>query len=380
MPWFVPVAFIIGILSGAFGLWLVFSFSKSTHEDNITESQLGKAVLALVREDTESALQSLVHLVNKSTENIDAYMALSNLYREKGWFNRSIDIRRRLLSRSILRPHQRRTIMLEMVKDYEHAGLLDRAVSAMAAIIDATDPTRQDYEMLARLHENAGQLQQAYDYWKKAGNAHNQAFVRVELARSEYLGGNTKTARKYLGQALKLHRNNPSALLLLADITARNGKIRQAEKLFDKLQAVRPDLTGIISDTLEKASIDTDNSQLVDFFINLMEKQKEKPRVAVRYAGWLIQQGRKQDALELIKSMRTDELAPEMMVRLIETSSKCDAHEITAQLGLKAIHRFLDRKQFVCHNCKELIPDLQWKCPRCGRWGSLRSRTIYRVA
>ncbi|MCD4653044.1 tetratricopeptide repeat protein [bacterium] len=379
MSWYLPVVFFLGILLGAVGLWGILSLLRSNQTEEACESHLGRAVLALVRKDTETAVQNLVYMLNKNTDNIDAYMALSNLYRENGWFNRAIDIRRRLLSRSILRPEQRRSIMLEMVNDFEHAGLLDRAVSAMAAILDATDPTQLDYEMLARLQENAGNMQLAFDYWKKAANPVNQAFVRVEQARKHISQKDFKTARKFLGQALKLHRKNPAALLLLAELTARNGKIQHAEKLLNQLQNVRPDLTGVIADTLEQITLETGDAKLIAFFTSLMEEQKKKPRVAVRYAGWLMRHNRCEEAINLIESVETSDLAPEMMIKLVETAAACNAHEITAKLGLEAMHRFVDKKPYVCHGCKELIPELLWKCPRCGQWGTLRSRTTYSV-
>lgn len=380
MSWLIPAVFLFGVLIGAVAIWGLLSSSRMEQSEYSAESYLGRAVLALVRDDTEYALQNLVQLLNKNTENIDAYMALSNLYREKGWFNRAIDIRRRLLSRSILRPHQRRSIMLEMVRDFESAGLIDRAVNAMAAILEATDATRQDHEMLARLHESAGHLGQAYEHWKKAGKTEHQAYIRVEQARELYQAEDYRTARKAIGQALKLHRDNPAALLLMGEISAREGQIRQAEKLFDKLQSLRPDLTGVIADTIESVAAENHNEKLMSFFVSILEAQKAIPRVAVRYAAWCAANDRLDDARQTIETIRTDTLAPEMMVRLVDTASACGMTETTARLAVETIHRFLDTKPFVCHGCKELIPTLEWKCPKCGQWGLTRSRTAYAIS
>jgi len=379
MSWLIPAVFVFGVILGAVAAWGLLYTSRAEQSEYSAESYLGRAVLALVREDTEYAMQNLVQLLNKNTENIDAYMALSNLYRQKGWFNRAIDIRRRLLSRSILRPHQRRSIMLEMVRDFEAAGLLDRAVNAMAAILEATDATRLDYEMLAQLHETAGHLGQAAEFWKKAGKPENQAYIRVEQAREYLKNGDDRAARKAIGQALKLHRNNPAALLLMAEISAREGRIRQSEKLFDTLQKIRPDLTGVIADTIEQIAGDSENEKLMSFFVNILNAQKSIPRVAVRYAAWCTANERPDEARQLIESVDTRSLAPEMMMRLVDTAIKCGTPEKTAELAVETIHRFLDTKPFVCHGCKELIPSLEWKCPKCGQWGTIRSRTAYVV-
>ncbi|MBN1297174.1 hypothetical protein JXA80_10370 [bacterium] len=380
MSWIVPVVFVFGILLGGIGIWAVITGARSDQRDRSAESDLGHAVLALVRNDTESAMQNLIQLLNKSTENIDAYLALSNLYRNKGWFNRAIDIRRRLLSRSSLRPHQRRSIMLEMVRDFECAGLLDRAVTALTAVLEATDPTRLDYEYLAGLYESAGNLTAAYEAWRKAGKIENQAYIQAEQARTRLQNGDVKGARKLLGHALKLHHENPSALLTLAELTASTGKVRHAEKLYERLQLVRPDLTGVIADSIERIVTDSCDEKLLAYFLHILESQKSRPRVAVRYAAWCVRQGDLERALTLIESVKIDELAPEMMVRLIETAAACGSDAITARLSLETIHRFLDRKPFVCHNCNDLIPHLEWKCPKCGRWGQIHSRTAYAIS
>jgi lipopolysaccharide biosynthesis regulator YciM len=380
MPWLVALTLILGIVLGVVIAITWTSLNKSASRDNQSCEHIGKAILSVVNHNYDEAMEHLEHLLNRTTDNVDAYMALSNLYRNKGWFHRSIDIRRRLLARGVITPDQRHAIMLGMVFDYQRAGLIGRAIEAMKVIIEMTEPTKEDYEILAGLYEVAGHLQNAADIWKKIGHDENHAYVRAEQARLMMQNGDITDAKKYIGHTLKLHKHNPAALLMMGDIAAKSGKISQAEKMFDRLQKIRPDLTGVIADLLEKIAIETQNSQTQAFFVELLESQKNRPRVAVRYAAYLAGLNRIEDARHVIEKIDTAELAPETMARLVDISYRCGAVDAAAKYGLETIKRFLDNKPFVCHACKELVFMLEWKCPKCGRWGTIRSRRSYPIS
>jgi lipopolysaccharide biosynthesis regulator YciM len=377
MPWVVSLALFLGVLLG-----FIIGYKWNTTGKPFTLQEeairhMGRALLALVNRRRDEAMEHLSFLLNQTTENIDAYIALSNLYRDKGWFHRAIDIRRRLLARGFLSPEQRRAIMLGMVLDYQRAGFTGRAIDAMEIIVEMTEPSQEDYEILAGLYELAGRLQDSAETWRKVGHDENYAYVRTELARTMVQNGDSAGAKKHLIHTLKIHRNNPAALLLLADLHARSGKISQAEKLFDRLQKIRPDLTGVIADHLEKIAAETKNVKTQAFFLNLLETQKFRPRVAVRYASYLVELNRLEEARQVIENIDTAELAPEMMARLVRVAYACGAIEPAARHGIETIQRYLDNKAFVCHACKELVFILEWKCPKCGRWGTIRSRRSY---
>ncbi len=345
--WQVAIAITFGFLLGSGGVFLWSVMRKSVDNSrNLPEISAGKALLALVEGNTDLAMKQLAELVNYSTDNVDAYMALSNLYRDKGWFHRSIDIRRRLLSRGILDNERRRAIMIGMVTDYQKAGLHGRAINAMKTIIEMVNASSEDYELLAGLLEHAGRFDEAAEAWKKAGNQENYAFARTEIAKEMIVNNDWRSAYKHLVHTLRIDRKNPAALMILADLTGRMGKIRQMEKLFDRLQEIRPDLTGVIADTLETIAADTQNEKTQQFFIGLLEKQCHRPRVAVRFAAYLTRLNRTEEARRIVRSIQTDELAPEMMARLVEVANECGEIDAAARYGLETIRRFLDSKAF----------------------------------
>ena len=377
MPWLVSIALFLGIMLGIIIGYKWNSSSKTLALQDEANKYMGTALLALVNHNRDKAMEQLSFLIGKTTENIEAYIALSNLYRDKGWFHRAIDIRRRLLARAIITPEQRRAIMLGIVFDYQRAGLTGRAIDAMKTIVDITEPTQEDYEILAGLYELSGRLQDSAEAWRKVGHDENYAYVRTELARMMIQNGDLSGAKKHLVHTLKAHRKNPAALLLLADLNARSGKTAQAERLFNRLQKIRPDLTGVIADNLEKIASETNHAKTQAFFLHLLETQKSRPRVAVRYAAYLVKLGHLEEAHQIIENIKTDELAPETMARLVLVAYQSGAVEPAARYGLETIQRYFDNKAFVCHACKELVYIFEWKCPKCGRWGTIRSRRSY---
>src|SRR5688500_16768493 len=81
----------------------------------------------LLNEEQDKALEVFMRMVEVDSETIETHLALAGLFRRRGEVDRAIRIHQNLLARPSLDQLQRGVALLELAKDYMHAGLLDRA-------------------------------------------------------------------------------------------------------------------------------------------------------------------------------------------------------------------------------------------------------------
>src|SRR5438128_684057 len=84
--------------------------------------------IALFRGDNEEALLAFAETVRIDTDNVDAYIHIGNLLRERGEPARAINVHRELTVRSGLTTAQERTVRESLVLDLIALGRADQAV------------------------------------------------------------------------------------------------------------------------------------------------------------------------------------------------------------------------------------------------------------
>ncbi|MBN1356875.1 tetratricopeptide repeat protein [bacterium] len=368
------------VLGGLAGWYLHVFLSGRTRIETDSQS-LGQAITALASGEKEKAVEALTHVVARDTHELHAYLTLGILYRRKGWFNRAVDIHRRLLSRTNIDNELRHRIYIELALDFEDAGLLDRAVGTIREALKLPGTRRGDYALLGRLYETTGEWDLAVDAWRHSGDQsiwrQPVAFITAMDGLKSRSSGDIRKAVKLFRQALKVDPENPAALLGYAEICAVKGKLSQAIELYEKLQETRPDLTGVIADSIERIMKETGNRKVEDFYVETLKTQKYKPRVAIRYAAYLADRGEMAQAAAVLKTTEPAKLAPEMLLRLVETSEKVGFKQQALNISRQILDKVVSRDRFICHLCGDSMPLLEWRCPKCRNWGSVRSTTEY---
>jgi lipopolysaccharide assembly protein B len=378
LDWMIYLA--VACLGGLAG-WLIHEFLKGGNIFKSSSSSLGPAITALGSDDRDSAMDLLTQVVAENTDELHAYLTLGILYRRKGWFNRAVDMHRRLLSRTNIDEEFRYRTTIELALDFEEAGLLDRAISMVKDAIKLPHAKSEDYSLLGRLYETTGEWNLAVDAWRRTGDGsiwrQPVAFIIAMNGIHSRTEGDIRGAIKQFRHALKIDPKNPAALLGYAEIKAEQEKLPKAVELYETLQETRPDLTGVIADSIEHIMKKTTSPKLEAFHVELMQAQRDKPRVATRYAAYLTECDRKEEAADILKQLDHSNLSPEMLLRLVETAEKVGFQQLALDVSRKTLDKVISRDRFVCHLCGESIPLLVWRCPKCRAWGSIKSPTDF---
>jgi lipopolysaccharide assembly protein B len=95
----------------------------------------------LLTDQEDKAIEQLLQLLDIEAATIDTYLALANLFRRKGDWDKAIRIHEKLHQLKLPKA-QAQQIQLELAKDYFSAGLYDRAESLLRKLVD-NDPLQE---------------------------------------------------------------------------------------------------------------------------------------------------------------------------------------------------------------------------------------------
>ena len=89
----------------------------------------------LLSEQPDKAIDVFVGMLELGADTFDTHLALGNLFRKRGEVDRAIRIHHNLAGKDSLSRKQRSDARLELARDYQSAGLLDRAEACYTALL-----------------------------------------------------------------------------------------------------------------------------------------------------------------------------------------------------------------------------------------------------
>lgn len=125
-------------------------FGRGRRRKDVSDFQqaLRRSLRAAVEGDAARAQTWLERAVELDSADFDAYQALARVYRDRGEIGRAIRMHQNLLLRTDLADAERRHARLELARDLEAGGFLERALASCQALL-AERP--RDPEVLAAL-------------------------------------------------------------------------------------------------------------------------------------------------------------------------------------------------------------------------------------
>ncbi len=156
-PWWlisIPVLFGLGWIAAR------VDFRQMLTETRSMPKSYFKGLNFLLNEEPDRAIDAFIEVAKLDPETTELHFALGSLFRRRGEMERAIRVHQSLLARADLPFPDREMAQHELAQDYLKAGMLDRAESAFADVLDtrfAVDATRA----LIRIHEASHEWPQA---------------------------------------------------------------------------------------------------------------------------------------------------------------------------------------------------------------------------
>ena len=326
----------------------------------------------LLTDQEDKAIEQLLELLDIEAATIETYLALANLFRRKGDWDKAIRIHEKLHQLKLAKP-QAQQIQYELAKDYFSAGLYDRAESLATPLVNTT-----------RWREPA--LKQLFSIFTASHDWHKALALETEVSNSQ--SRSLKIALANMAVEAMDDQPDIKRLQLLVDSSplAIRPRFAQAKFYLDanqRDQAKAPLLSIIKQKPQWSAEVlpllqqcDFSGDQWYQLLSQLANKQHNVTASGL-LADWLAEHGSPKAAEQFL----LDKLQQQPSIRLFQKLLQVRQHQSTAaaealQPVEELVQAYLANKVlYSCRNCGFKTRQQYWLCPSCQQWETVEPIT-----
>jgi len=377
--WLVGLVF-AAILSGwLLGRWQLFKKSRDREETDHFSERYASGLNYLLADDSDNAIRIFTDLVKVNRDTIEIHVALGNLFRSKGEVDRAIKVHQNLLARPNLTRKQRHMAIAELASDYLKAGLLDRAEKLYREMIELKASPEKAYRHLLELYIAEKSWEEAVECAQKlfqlgepeAAVVYGQCLCEIAVEAME--SGNHRHARQCLDRALQIDPDSVRATLLLIQLHLKNSDSAAAKRLFTRLVRQSPEYIALYIESARQIHQQDRGFQYQEF---LQEEHRRHPstRVAMALLEYYARNEEIEKAREFLSGILRQSPSFEAFdfaLRFLRSdSSQLTETWESLSVFLKTMQ---DKKvEYVCSRCGYGSHAIQWLCPSCRNWASMK--------
>ncbi len=364
-----PAAFLLGWVSSRFDL------RQLRMENRSNPKAYFKGLNHLLNEQQDQAIDAFIEAVQRDPDTSELHFALGNLFRRRGEYERAVRVHQHLLSRGDISESDRQRAQYDLAMDFVKAGILDRAETALRALLD-TPLAAQALLALLSIYERARDWRQAAEVSRQldqlgqgqfdtrrahylcelAAQSKDSAEVkallqeavacaplhaRPRMALAQWLQSHNQ-AQQALDQLLQLANDLPSALPLIASQLGQLAtQVHQAPTVLALLQTSYHQLQSL---------------DVLDALVAL-ETQMGKTDGRAHYAAHLHKHPSLIAASQWLAGAASESPQQALVQRALDQAVKPLRRYRCAACGFEALHHF-------------------WQCPGCQAWDSYPARRV----
>jgi len=370
-------ALLIGFLTGR--LFARNRTGSDTSQSNCSESYI-QGLNYLLANKSDKAIQLFVDLIKVDKETMETHLALGNLFRSKGEVDRAIKIHQNLVARPDLDQSQRGMALSELAEDYFKAGLLDRAENLYRELVQINSQNRSAHRKLFEIFcveqswlDALASAQVLYDQGEPDGRL-ILTHCLCEIAEQYLHKGNLREAHGFLVKATHIDDKCIRALLSLIDVHLKNNEDVKATRLLKKLLKSTPQFIELlIRPAREIYLLRGSAKQYQSFLINQYENAPHNS-VAIE----LLESYKSCDQHEALEKFLQQAIHDSATFELFDFAFKYykSRPEVFNRVWPGLVSQFPSiqprRIAFICNSCGYESHTMQWNCPSCNTWSSLK--------
>ena len=339
-----------------------------------------KGLNFLLNEQTDQALEHFLNMVRVDNETIETHFALGSLFRRRGEVDRAIRIHQNIIARPDLAVEQRDQALFALAKDYNGAGLLDRAEKLFVRLAQGSRFQVQALEFLCRIYEQEKDWEKAIDAGQKLETIGGRslalqiAHYYCELAEESAAKGDNVAARAYVKKAQSGRPRTMRGALTRAHIARKTNDNKMALRLYHR---IIDEHTYLIAEALpEIVVIYEKENKVSDLEKALQSMLKNYPDMGalVAYTAIANDIGGIETIDDCVEQYIVNEQTLTEFIDL-QTLSEGDAESRKAALA--KIRSALSKlaaatPRYQCQECGFSSQRLLWQCPSCREWETQR--------
>jgi len=340
-----------------------------------------KGLNFLLNEQPDKAIDVFVKMLEVDSETVETHLALGNLFRRRGEVDRAIRIHQNLIARPTLNKSQRALALFELGQDYLRAGLLGRAETLFEESLEHAEYRAESLEKLLDIYQQEKDWSRAIDV---ARRIEMQTGKRMSALVAQYyceLGeelrgvGDLRGAARMVKRALGCDRRCVRASLLQGAIDKSRGNFKAAIKALKLVEQQDTDFLPEVVAPLMSCYRSLGRYGEAEQYLNHLLESHGGITPLLALAELLEQRDGEGVASERIVAFLRQRPSVRGLERLIELhleNSEGAARENL--LILKELTRLLleNKSPYRCRQCGFKAKALQWQCPGCKQWATVR--------
>lgn len=335
-----------------------------------------KGLNFLLNEQTDQALEHFLQMVRVDDKTIETHFALGSLFRRRGEVDRAIRIHQNIIARPDLASEQRDQALFSLARDYQKAGLLDRAEKLFVRLSQGSRYQVESLENLMRIYEQEKE-------WQKAIEAAQQlevlggrslalqiAHYYCELAEGAAAKGDYAAARQFVKEAQTGRPRTMRGALVRAHIAQATADTKTALMLYHR---IIEEHTYLIAEALpEIVAIHRSEDQLDELDRALRNMLRKNPEMStlVAYSAIVNDIG---GIAVLDECVEQYLLKEPTLAEFIDMRRITDGEEEALARTRRAMSKLAtSTPRYQCQECGFSSQRLLWLCPSCRSWETQR--------
>jgi lipopolysaccharide biosynthesis regulator YciM len=329
----------------------------------------------LLSDQEEKAVEHLIEFLEVNADTLETHLALANLFRKRGEFDKALEIHEYLNKLEHLSQPCINKIRLELAKDYISAGMLDRAETTLLNIDTNTDNQDHVLQMLVGIYQTMKDWQKSDELCQR----HRNISKRLQCTLSHHCCELAQESKdndivlKWYKKALKYDALCARAIWALAEQSLKHKKYDKAVASFTQVIDVDPSYTPLMIDQIEQCYLQQDDKQ--GFYLYLQQTKKLAcVSFSVKYSSYIEHFEGAPKALAFILSCVEKKPNIRAFAQLLDLESKtAESPHAAEQFGrIKSlVDSYLASKPlYECRHCGFSTKQHYWLCPSCQTWGN----------
>jgi lipopolysaccharide assembly protein B len=335
----------------------------------------------LLNEQPDKAIDVFVQMLEVTADTFETHLALGNLFRKRGEVDRAIRVHRNLVARDSLSGDQRSDALLELGRDYQRAGLLDRAEELYSELLQRKDHVTQVLPLLLDIYQQEKDWESAIRIASRMEQVNNRPATIViaqflcEMAEDARVQGETEKACNLLGQALATHNDCARASLLLGDIEREADHHEAALMAYTRVEIQCRELLPEVLVSLYACHRELgDVDGMVEYLRECIPRYNGVAPV-ILLADILAEKHRQDEACEFLTRHLARYPSVRGLAKFVDlrlAGCRADGNESLLMLKNLADRLLKGRPAYLCRECGYAGKTLYWQCPGCKCWDTVR--------
>ncbi len=378
-PWVIALAILVFLFGLFLGARLPLGRSSRNQAKDARQSpDYIRGMYAMLTGDVETAIERLSRVVEVSTEPIEVYLALGNLFRQRGQIDRAIRVHQSLLTRHGLSEEERVLALNALGSDFRTGGFMDRSQRTFKDVLALNPKDPDALAQLVKISEDLGEWGEAYEFavrlqkvQRHKDNRH-LSYLLAQKAQFMAEGGMHFRAAWSMRRAIRLHPENILAYIFLAQLYLKVGKADKALKIMERALRDMPHKSFMVIGLLKEIFMAKQDAEGYLQILRSLALDHHQKRALIQELQEFTELKRPEQVKDVVRSLVKHFGRSRLVQRLLwdmkrKGSLPPDLEKDVANI-LASSEQMMD--PFTCIYCGYKTLEILHRCPNCKEWNS----------